>query len=443
MCDATKETKQKSKIRQKKKKKTLSRWRRRTERARARTREGTRKGTRKRALFFLGRRAGVFAVTRAKGKREREREKKKLGKFEKRKAMPEKKTRVQKKKREVVENIYEDCPNGCRGKEEGDEEERASDGDEMDANVVERLFRACERVCSDSSVGTPATAPLTTSSSSSSFATRRREQRERTREIYERLKPHLERVTARDVGLVWKREHYEDEDTSGDDTDEDEEEEKEEEEEFTRDPLKSLFANMFKRTKKKRDSKRSSPFSALTNAFQAGRKKSPAVHSQRIYACEDFQICTFIIPEGMEIPLHNHPEMTVLSKCLYGAARVQTYKWTDGMYENASARKPRACDLVSDVVIDASNGGIQVCSPEENIHRIVAITDVAILDVFVPPYDVDGERDCTYYELKREKSKEDIEIEPEQRVPALVEIEDSAFECFAVEYRGLKISGNR
>ena len=407
------------------------------ERARERERERE-----KERLFSSGKARGCLCRNTREGEeREREREKK-SGKFEKRKAMPEKKTRVQKKKREVVGNIYEDCPNGCRGKEEGDEEERASDGDEMDANVVERLFRACERVCSDSSVGTPATAPLTTSSSSSSFATRRREQRERTREIYERLKPHLERVTARDVGLVWKREHYEDEDTSGDDTDEDEEEEKEEEE-FARDPLKSLFANMFKRTKKKRESKRSSPFSALTNAFQAGRKKSPAVHSQRIYACEDFQICTFIIPEGMEIPLHNHPEMTVLSKCLYGAARVQTYKWTDGMYENASARKPRACDLVSDIVIDASNGGIQVCSPEENIHRIVAITDVAILDVFVPPYDVDGERDCTYYELKREKSKEDIEIEPEQRVPALVEIEDSAFECFAMEYRGLKIFGNR
>lgn len=373
-------------------------------------------------------------MIRAKGKRERERR----DHSKKKKAMPEKKTRVQKKKREVVENIYEGCPNECRGEEEEDEEERASDGDEMDANVVERLFRACERVCFNSTVKTPATAPLTTSSSSSSFETRRREQRERTREIYERLKPHLERVTARDVGLVGKREHYEDEDTRGDDTEEDEEEE----EEFAWDPLKSLFANMFKRTKKSY-SKISSPFSALTNAFQAGRKKSPAVYSQRIYACEDFQICMFIIPEGMEIPLHNHPEMTVLSKCMYGSARVQTYKWTDGMYENASAREPRGCDLVSDVVIDTSNCGIQVCSPEENIHRIVAITDVAILDVFVPPYDVDGERDCTYYELKREKTKEDMEIEPEQRVLALVEIEDSAFECFAMEYRGLKISGNR
>ena len=104
--------------------------------------------------------------------------------------------------------------------------------------------------------------------------------------------------------------------------------------------------------------------------------------------------------------------------------------------------------MVSDDVIVASGGGIQVCSPEENIHRIVAITDVAILDVFVPPYDVNGDRDCTYYDLDgteneeaetETETEEELEITPESLF-TLVEIENSPFECLAMEYRGLKIS---
>jgi hypothetical protein len=102
---------------------------------------------------------------------------------------------------------------------------------------------------------------------------------------------------------------------------------------------------------------------------------------------------------------------------------------------------------VSDDVIVASDGGIQVCSPEENIHRIVAITDVAILDVFVPPYDVNGNRDCTYYDLdgtENEETETEEELEITEITPeslfTLVEIEDSPFECLAMEYRGLKIS---
>ena len=365
-----------------------------------------------------------------------------------------KKKKKKKKKKSFEQLLFEDCPNGC-GEEKEDEDQNngyCSDGDEMDANAIERLFRACERVCSSST-----SANVTTASTTTSFAARRQTQRERTREIYERLKPHLERVTAREVGLLRWREDFveteeEEDTTSGDDT--------EEEEEFARDPLKSLFASMFKRAKKKKmKMKKSSSVSAQAFNFLLGGSKEggkpPAVYSQRIYGGEDFQICTFIIPKGMEIPLHNHPEMTVLSKCLYGSARVQKYKWADGKYEDTTACKPRGCHLVSDDVIVASGGGIQVCSPEENIHRIVAITDVAILDVFVPPYDVNGDRDCTYYDLdgtENEEAETEIETEEELEITeitpeslfTLVEIEDSPFECLAMEYRGLKISsGNK
>ena len=88
---------------------------------------------------------------------------------------------------------------------------------------------------------------------------------------------------------------------------------------------KSFFTSLLKRVKKK-----------YSRTFS-----SRSVYSQTVYGCENFQISTFIIPKGMEIPLHNHPAMTVFSKCLYGSAKVQTYKWKDGNYEYARAHKEK------------------------------------------------------------------------------------------------------
>lgn len=114
----------------------------------------------------------------------------------------------------------------------------------------------------------------------------------------------------------------------------------------------------------------------------------------------------FILPPGASIPLHDHPEMSVISRVLYGSMHV------------------RSCDLVAEASSSASETTqslssssllARVCADETifaphttellpdhgNLHEFVAGDAIgcAIFDILTPPYEPDDGRDCTYYRV--------------------------------------------
>ncbi|KFK25749.1 hypothetical protein AALP_AA8G154600 [Arabis alpina] len=127
---------------------------------------------------------------------------------------------------------------------------------------------------------------------------------------------------------------------------------------------------------------------------------SPPITYLHLHQCEQFSIGIFCLPPSGVIPLHNHPEMTVFSKLLFGTMHIKSYDWV----VDAPMRDPktRLAKLKVDSTFTAPcNASILYPEDGGNMHRFTAQTACAVLDVLGPPYcdpysDPEG-RHCTYF----------------------------------------------
>lgn len=107
----------------------------------------------------------------------------------------------------------------------------------------------------------------------------------------------------------------------------------------------------------------------------------------------------FLLPAGHRIPIHDHPEMTVLLKVLWGHMEIRAFDWATGDDMQGLAR------VVQEEMIDGASD-TQVVRPSfANLHELKAHSDVAFLDIFSPYYCDQSGRPCHYY-----RAQEDLEM---------------------------------
>eukprot|EP00039_Didymoeca_costata_P022540 m.4704 g.4704 ORF g.4704 m.4704 type:complete len:243 (+) comp3070_c0_seq1:279-1007(+) len=98
----------------------------------------------------------------------------------------------------------------------------------------------------------------------------------------------------------------------------------------------------------------------------------------------------FMMKPKAHIPLHNHPGMTVMTKCLFGKMRVSSYDWVPG--------SPDMAELVDRATISAQSRSAETLTPDLcNLHEIDALDFCGFMDIFLPPYSESN--DCDYFHI--------------------------------------------
>ncbi|MEA2237904.1 MAG: plant cysteine oxidase [Thermoanaerobaculia bacterium] len=103
-----------------------------------------------------------------------------------------------------------------------------------------------------------------------------------------------------------------------------------------------------------------------------------------------FHASVFGLKAGETIPLHDHPELDVITKVLRGRIRVRTFEWIDAA--NSIARER------GEIVIGEDDDALVLRKSPGTLHTVTALEATAFLDLFAPYYD-DVRRPCRYYAI--------------------------------------------
>lgn len=147
-----------------------------------------------------------------------------------------------------------------------------------------------------------------------------------------------------------------------------------------------------------------SDFSDCINAMNAITLEDVGIdieslRSLRLSICMDvcstplFDIAVFVIPEGGNIPLHDHPNMAVFSRLLYGQIKTTSFTPKENKDGCIIASPPT---IVTRSVTDMS----WYLTPHvNNIHEFAAVSLCVVFDVLLPPY-IDPDRPCNFYKAE-------------------------------------------
>ena len=109
-----------------------------------------------------------------------------------------------------------------------------------------------------------------------------------------------------------------------------------------------------------------------------------------IYETQSLSVCFFCMAQGTAIPMHDHPQMTALTRVLRGKLR---YKLAD-MQGKEDTDVYRIREVRSGEV--AAPDTFTLTPESGNLHQFEALESTVILDIFIPNYS--ELRDVTYFE---------------------------------------------
>lgn len=108
-----------------------------------------------------------------------------------------------------------------------------------------------------------------------------------------------------------------------------------------------------------------------------------------LFERHDLHASLFLVPAGRELPLHDHPEMTVMLRVLAGRLEIRSFDWVPESPGCARARPARTVGTADRCDVLRPRDG--------NLHHLRALEDTAFVDLFSPYYDEAAGRPCRYF----------------------------------------------
>ncbi|CAK9015749.1 unnamed protein product [Durusdinium trenchii] len=130
----------------------------------------------------------------------------------------------------------------------------------------------------------------------------------------------------------------------------------------------------------------------------------------------DVTLCMFLLKKGASIPLHDHPQMHVFGRLLFGQMRVVSVNLEgavpvkpmdpgDDARNSGKLRRSRSrqwARVFSSEVYGPAPRTYSLTPDVGNMHTLEAVEDCCFFDVVTPPYNPDESRDITYYRSKKD-----------------------------------------
>lgn len=168
----------------------------------------------------------------------------------------------------------------------------------------------------------------------------------------------------------------------------------------------------------------------ISKSFFSQPDRAPCTYVG-MYEDQNFSMSVFIMRENYTMPLHDHPQMNGLLKCIAGKLRIQGYSLdTDKEAPldviqrlqtprfEGQPKKHIHCIKETPVEVDESSPAVQLNPTKGNMHQITALGGpVAFFDILSPPYDTQIaerpilKRKCTFFKEISQSSADQVVLE--------------------------------